>query len=131
MMTRMLIGIVLLAVGTVALASGTPDDSLPDDAFSIDGSEFLYSEGTELRWLIADDGRLQLQTTSDVYWDVETLSANVVRLSHPRQIQDQYLFRIGSPEYQRMQEYRKCVTANRGQKLFEVTDCGDLPPGVE
>lgn len=130
-MARILIGLALLVVGAVAFASGTPGGNVPDEAFGIEGSELLYSELEELRWRTAEDGRLHLQTTQDVYWDVEVLSDNVVRLSHPRQRRDFFLFRIGSPEYKRMQEYRECVTANRGRKLFEVEDCGELPAGVE
>lgn len=132
-MIRLICALTFLAAAAGAMAGGEAEPpTIPDRAFAIAGSDLLYSLDTELRWHYdAATGDLRLQTTNDVYWDVEVIGDNVLRLSHPRQRRDFYWFRIGSPEYKRMQEYRECVTDNRGRKLFELENCGDLPPGIE
>ena len=128
MMRLIICGVLLTLATTVVLASG--DQEPPDTAFGIEGSELLYDRDDELRWTYdADTGAMTIQTTRDHVWTVEVISKNVLKLTSPR-YRDRYLLRIGSPEYQRMQAFRECVAANRGRKLFEVEDCGELPPGI-
>ena len=118
----------LLALATLAVAEGQQEP--PESAFGIEGSELLYDRDDELRWAYDPaTGALTIQTTRDYVWTVEVISENVLKLTSPR-YRERYLLRIGSPEYQRMQAFRECVAANRGRKLFEVEDCGELPPGI-
>ena len=124
--------LMVLSAG-VAIASGNRDgvsnEPPPDGAFSIPGSELLYSRDDDLRWTLEDD-HLNVQTTRNDRYRVEVITPNVLLLCWPRVTDHcsngRLLIRIGSPEYERMIEFRKCVDANRGRKLFEVQEC--TPP---
>ena len=129
------LGVAILMVSSAmfAVASGGSDShdgisgaAPPSDAFSILGSDLLFSRGDDFRWTL-EDKHLNIQTTSNDRYRVEVVTPNVVRLCWPN-ITDEcsnarYLIRIGSPEYERMIAFRQCVDANRGRNLFEVKEC--------
>ena len=123
--------LMLLAIVTgaasLAVASGTED--APDTAFALRGSDMVYDQADDFRWRL-DGATLLLQTRTNKTYTVEVLSENVVRVM-PRTGRPYLLFRIGSPEYQRMARFRSCVETNRGEKLYELKDCGDPLRGLD
>ena len=109
----------------------TPGDP-PSSAVSFEGSTYAYHRSGRVIWSYAEEGQsLSIQTagfTQEWITTVEEVSDNVLKLTD-QEGRSYYLLRIGSPEYQRMEEYRKCVNANRGRA--EPADCGELPEGIE
>lgn len=96
----------------------------PDTAFSVEGSDLLYTQDREFRWSYGD-GRLLVQTTKDEVLTAAGINDDVMEVSD--RWASFYLLRIGSPSNSRLREYLSCVEDNRGRKLFDVEDCGVLP----
>lgn len=128
---RFLLIVVIAAVAAGAVhASGGSEP--PQTAFQITGSELLYDRDDTLRWQASGGSAIHVQTERNQILEYEVLSENVIGVweqGDNRRVFSYFMFRIGSPEYQRMAAFRECVANNRGRKLFEVEDCGDPLPG--
>ena len=116
-----------MVVGAAHASGGSEP---PESAFQITGSDLLYDRDDTLRWQASGESAIHVQTERNQILEYEVLSENVIRVweQGDRRFFSYLMFRIGSPEYQRMADFRECVANNRGRKLFEVEDCGNPLP---
>ena len=124
--------LLVVIVATIAASFAHASGGTPETAFQITGSSLLYDRDDTLRWQASGDAAIHVQTERNQIIEYEVLSDNVVRVweqGRDRRLFSYLMFRIGSPEYKRMEAFRACVATNRGRKLFEVEDCGNPLPG--